>query len=326
MHIAMVADERKQWQSEPRWIQLLLQKIAQLGWNADQWCSGACTFGGVCPAVQSGYVNVGEQFKNCADVKVVDNGLTNGHSESNSELSPAPSTSVSTVAPPRRRRSPTLAPITSTSSCSGQPCAVASHCRSKWGYCGASDDYCNADSTWTAKRCSAMSADVEPEADPVTDPTAKPDVALEPEPKAEPEAEPEAKSQPELEAEPEAEPAAEPEAKPQAKPAEVDADSTACVAATAGLRRGVSSSHCSQCVGGYQWWPCNEETLCTCSAVCSWDGYWNCGAALGQIRSARHLRAAKPHHSSSRGSAFVQYTVESTSTSDRHEEGLRDEL
>lgn len=33
--------------------------------------------------------------------------------------------------------------------CNGTPCDDASRCRSKWGYCGTGDAFCNVDSTWT---------------------------------------------------------------------------------------------------------------------------------------------------------------------------------
>merc|ERR1712048_1095389 len=35
-------------------------------------------------------------------------------------------------------------------SCTGEPCEDVSHCRSKWGYCGPSNAYCNAESGWKA--------------------------------------------------------------------------------------------------------------------------------------------------------------------------------
>merc|ERR1739845_235539 len=34
--------------------------------------------------------------------------------------------------------------------CSGTPCSDVTLCRSKWGHCGSSVDYCNAQSTWKA--------------------------------------------------------------------------------------------------------------------------------------------------------------------------------
>jgi len=46
------------------------QKMKALGWNADAWCSGACSFAGSCPASQGAPVLCGEQFKNCADVQI----------------------------------------------------------------------------------------------------------------------------------------------------------------------------------------------------------------------------------------------------------------
>jgi len=37
--------------------------------------------------------------------------------------------------------------------CSGSPCGDATHCRSKWGWCGSGVQYCNTKSTWTATGC-----------------------------------------------------------------------------------------------------------------------------------------------------------------------------
>jgi len=46
--------------------------------------------------------------------------------------------------------------LPSGNSCTGEPCNDASHCRSRWGYCGSSADYCNTESTWTANGCSVI--------------------------------------------------------------------------------------------------------------------------------------------------------------------------
>jgi len=51
------------------------QNMTKKGWNAQDWCRGVCTYRGTCPATQGGSVNCGEQFKNCADVRVVDDGM-----------------------------------------------------------------------------------------------------------------------------------------------------------------------------------------------------------------------------------------------------------
>merc|ERR1719203_128417 len=46
------------------------QKMEKLGWSARAWCSGACEFSGTCPDIQRPATECGEQFKNCADVKI----------------------------------------------------------------------------------------------------------------------------------------------------------------------------------------------------------------------------------------------------------------
>merc|ERR1712146_387193 len=43
-------------------------------------------------------------------------------------------------------------------SCTGEPCVDPTHCRSKWGSCGSSSAYCNAESTWTPTGCSSPDA------------------------------------------------------------------------------------------------------------------------------------------------------------------------
>merc|ERR1711920_900718 len=45
-----------------------------------------------------------------------------------------------------------------TSTCSGEPCDSESMCRSQWGHCGSSADYCNAQSLWRASGCTGASA------------------------------------------------------------------------------------------------------------------------------------------------------------------------
>merc|ERR1711972_680039 len=45
-----------------------------------------------------------------------------------------------------------------TSTCSGEPCDSESMCRSQWGHCGSSADYCNAQSIWRAGGCTGASA------------------------------------------------------------------------------------------------------------------------------------------------------------------------
>merc|ERR1740123_1661975 len=76
------------------------QKIEQQQWNAGAWCRGACSFAGACPAVQRGASNCGEQFKNCADVRIA-------HASSSPLPSPtprpaAPAPTPQPMAPPSR--------------------------------------------------------------------------------------------------------------------------------------------------------------------------------------------------------------------------------
>jgi hypothetical protein len=252
-----------------------------LGWNAQAWCSGACSYSGACPVTQSGPRNVGEQFKNCADVSIVDNGASGAGPARTAVPTPMPPspTPGSPTAPPTP--SPTqqsTMPATSTD-CSGQPCGSPLHCRSKWGHCGATSDYCNSESTWTSQ-CSAAGGSSEPE------------------PESEPESEPEAES------EPETEPESETEVTP---PANGGAESAQCVAVL-GLNRGVSDNDCAHCWSGRTYWPCNEQALCSCPSQCEFDRFWKCPPSLTQVRTARHLRKGATHGSLTAGTAFVQQT------------------
>jgi len=98
------------------------QNMQALGWNASAWCSGACSFSGVCPASQGANVLCGEQFKNCADVQITDSG-SGGTSqteqgtaapmpaptpEPESEPESEPETEAPTAAP---TQAPTVAPM-----------------------------------------------------------------------------------------------------------------------------------------------------------------------------------------------------------------------
>ncbi|CAK0848202.1 unnamed protein product, partial [Prorocentrum cordatum] len=51
------------------------QEMERQGWDASAWCDGVvCSYQGECPAEQGGPVLCGEQFKNCADVRLVEGG------------------------------------------------------------------------------------------------------------------------------------------------------------------------------------------------------------------------------------------------------------
>merc|ERR1712187_615671 len=81
------------------------------------------------------------------------------------ELGAAPAT---TFAPSTHAPS-TPAPSTpspSNKGCSGDPCLDTSHCRSKWGSCGASAAYCNDETIWTADGCTDFESILEPTAAP----------------------------------------------------------------------------------------------------------------------------------------------------------------
>merc|ERR1712226_333076 len=106
------------------------QNIERLGWNARAWCSGACSYSGVCPVTQSGPINVGEQFKNCADVSIVDNGASGDGPARTAAPTPMPPPPMPGSPPPPLTPRPTqqhTMPATSTD-CSGQPCSSLLHC------------------------------------------------------------------------------------------------------------------------------------------------------------------------------------------------------
>jgi hypothetical protein len=62
------------------------------------------------------------------------------------------------------------------------------------------------------------------------------------------------------------EPESEPEPEPEPEQTEVPTSNPAmtCIA-TPGLNRGVTDAACAKCADGYQWWPCNDDSLCQCS-------------------------------------------------------------
>merc|ERR1719416_294115 len=63
-------------------------KMQEAGWDASRWCGGGCSYSGSCPAQQGSMRQCGEQFKNCADLKIV-------HSSS----SPSPGAPATTQQP-----------------------------------------------------------------------------------------------------------------------------------------------------------------------------------------------------------------------------------
>ena len=150
------------------------QQLRQRGWKVFDFCGWACNQG-ACPSnyvpknnapdptVGSGF----EEFRNCADIRV--NPALGG--------SPRMPTPFPTASPtiPQPTPPPTPQPTFATSSdCSGQPCSSTAHCRSKWGFCGATSDYCNSQSTWSSAACSGPS--------PTSSPTLRPTLAPTPTP------------------------------------------------------------------------------------------------------------------------------------------------
>merc|ERR1712048_178723 len=155
------------------------QNMVRLGWSAESWCSGVCTFAGSCPAVQSPPTPCGEEFANCADVTVVDEGAEGGNKStgvatpspplatpaptpvpSQSEPEPEPEPEPGLQPEPEPEPEPQPEPEPTPRSCTGEPCVDASHCRSKWGYCGASSAHCNSESTWTSNGCTSLRQEV----------------------------------------------------------------------------------------------------------------------------------------------------------------------
>lgn len=78
------------------------QHLESLGWTVSEWCKGACTYNGQCPDTQGPPTPCGEEFANCADVTVVDEGGTGPLG-----ASPAPPTPPTPPAPEPETTSPT---------------------------------------------------------------------------------------------------------------------------------------------------------------------------------------------------------------------------
>merc|ERR1711879_488950 len=53
-----------------------------------------------------------------------------------------------------------------------------------------------------------------------------------------------------------------PESEPEPEP--TSAPARTCIA-TWGLNAGATDAACAKCADGYQWWPCNDDSLCQCS-------------------------------------------------------------
>merc|ERR1712048_464659 len=143
-------------------------------WCDNWYCGSFCTSGSStadnCEATTGNRLCCSEVFTNCAEVKLVEEGGSATHATP--APTAAPTTSPSQIEPepepepepeaeaepePSPQPEPTQTPPEG-SSCIGEPCTDPTHCRSKWGSCGSSAAYCNADSTWTANGCLSLIA------------------------------------------------------------------------------------------------------------------------------------------------------------------------
>jgi len=275
------------------------QEMERQGWDAGAWCGGGCSFSGACPAAQSGPSLCGEQFKNCADVRVADRGATRG---------PTPAPAPSPVS------SPTAAPTAASTAPAGSVCVQNLDC-AKNAWCADSTyvDWCplHPAGDCPSPQCVASSPapspepEPEPEPEPTTPPTTVPTMlptvaptaaptaaptlaptlapteAPTPEPTPAPTPTPATTPVP-TEA-PTPEPTAAPTPTPAPTPAPTSGSSPVTCVATPGLNRGVSDRHCEKCETGYRFWPCNEDILCQCTG----------GGSLVQRSSARRSRGLR---------------------------------
>jgi len=245
------------------------QEMERQGWDAGKWCGGACSFNGACPASQRGPSKCGEQFKNCADVRVTDRGATRG---------PTPAPAPTPVSAPTAAPTPTAVPIAPA----GSECVQNLDCTEN-AWCADSTyvDWCprHPAGDCPSPQCVASSStqspepEPEPEPEPTTPPTAVPTMLPTEAPTAAPTLAPTEAPTPE----PTAAPILAPTPEPTSGPAQVT-----CVA-TPGLNRGVSDRSCERCETGYRFWPCNEDILCQCTG----------GGSLVQRSSARRSRGLR---------------------------------
>merc|ERR1711988_1258927 len=184
----------------------------------------------------------GEEFANCADVEIVNEG--------GQGASPSPSSTPKppTPAPPAPPVNPAPPAPPAPPSPVGGSCIQNTDC--------AANAWCN-DATYVnwcpmhdASKCPMpqciVAGGAEPEPEPVPEP--------------EPESEPEVATPAPATSSPAPVATPVPPVSTPAPPLNV----MTCTA-TPGLNRGVTDAACAQCASGYQWWPCNEAVLCECS-------------------------------------------------------------
>merc|ERR1711879_604012 len=137
-------------------------------WCDNYYCGNFCDHNpnsaDNCEATTGNRLCCSEVFTNCAEVKLVEKvgdatPTTPAPTPTPSHLEPEPEPEPEPEAQPEP--SPQPAPTQTPpegSSCTGEPCVDPTHCRSKWGPCGSSSAYCNAESTWTPTGCSSPDA------------------------------------------------------------------------------------------------------------------------------------------------------------------------
>merc|ERR1712228_849798 len=124
-------------------------------WYCGSFCNSGSNSADNCEATTGNRLCCSEVFTNCAEVKLV------GEGGNATPMTPAPTPTPSPLEP-EPEAEPVLLPEPEptptpprNSSCTGEPCVDVTHCRSKWGSCGSSSAYCNAESVWTSAGCSS---------------------------------------------------------------------------------------------------------------------------------------------------------------------------
>jgi len=262
------------------------QEMERQGWNAGAWCGGgACSFSGACPAAQGGPSLCGEQFKNCADVRVADRGATRGPT-------PAPA--------PTPVLAPTAAPTSTPTAPAGSACVQNLNCGvNAWCADSAFVSWCplHPAGDCPSPQCVASSPAPSPEPglEPTTPPTmvpamlptAAPTAAPTTAPTLAPTAAPAPTPAPTtaLTLAPTRAPTPEPTAAPTPTLAPAPEPTSGSVpvicVATPGLNRGVNDRDCKRCETGYRWWPCNEDILCQCTGGGSLVQRWSARRSKG---------------------------------------------
>merc|ERR1712014_44313 len=215
-------------------------ELAAKGYSSASWGLGNSCPGGGCDRC-----GCGEEFRNCADVKIVPSGPTPPPTPAPpTPTPPAPAPAPATPVPPA-----TPAPPVSV----GGSCVQNSDC--------VTNAWCNDPSY--VEWCQLHSVSDCPTPHCVMSGEVVPAPSLSPSPTPSP-ATPAPTSEIEPEPEPESEPEPEPETEHPVTEPPTQSPGVTCVA-TPGLNRGVSDADCSRCANGYKWWPCNEDILCRCS-------------------------------------------------------------